>query len=102
MAKRDPVGEPDLLALLRDAAAAAAEAHFRAPVRLARCEGCSLGAGVGAEAGLRLESWLVRAERGEGVVTAFATEPQGAGRRMAGSGRFVFRPVGGGEGRPTG
>lgn len=112
-----PVGGPDLLALMTETAAQRAGAHFRAPVRLARCDSCDLRAppppvpppsvpppapvapgggapGAGRRAGLALESWLVRDGADEATVAVLATRPGVDGRgRLAGSGRFTFRPA---------
>lgn len=90
MLSNAPANCLELLSLMAAEAAARAARELVGSIRLAKCESCELAEGLLPEE-VDLESWAVRSDPQNVVVSVFATAPQdGGGRRMAASGRFTF------------
>lgn len=90
MLSNAPANGLELLSLMAAKAAERASRALVGSIRLAKCESCELSEGFLPE-DVDLESWAVRSDPQNVVVSVFATTPQeGGGRRMAASGRFTF------------
>ncbi|NIJ35430.1 hypothetical protein FHR22_000079 [Sphingopyxis panaciterrae] len=90
MLSNAPANGLDLLALMATTAAERASARLFGAIRLAGCEALEFAEGF-LPSDVDIESWAVRGDAQNIVISVFATAPQdGGGRRMAASGRFIF------------
>lgn len=90
MLSNAPAHGIELLSLMAAKAAERASRELVGSIHLAKCESCELAEGFLPEE-VDLESWAVRSDQQNVVVSVFAIAPQeGGGRRMAASGRFTF------------
>lgn len=81
----------DLLARMTESASERAAAQLLGTIRLAKCDSLALDEGY-LPGDVDIESWSVFADHQAVVVSVFATAPHddGAGTRIAATGRFTF------------
>ncbi|MGN6358208.1 MAG: hypothetical protein ACTHLU_12120 [Novosphingobium sp.] len=91
MLSNQPVKGLDLLTRMTESASERAAAQLFGAIRLAKCDSLALDEGY-LPGDVDIESWSVFADHQAVVVSVFAIAPRddGAGTRIAGTGRFTF------------